>query len=278
METTNTLPTPPRTGPNRRRRIASVAGAGLMAGLIAVGAGGVAMAQGDAPTVPTTTTTESAEAANADSDGTGDITTEPGEDFVVSVEVDSADGNVEFADIELSPEDEALFDRFDACLADNGVNDATEDEWEARWENATDAERDALDAEVTAIFEQCESILDDLSEGVAVFEGDIEIGELDDDYELSPEDEAVFDRFDACLEENGLIAEKEDEFDSMTDEALEAIAPEIDAIFETCEPILDDLSDTFSDDVWEIEGCGDEFEDDDDDDEDDDGSEETPGS
>ena len=115
---------------------------------------------------------------------------------------------------EWSPEDEAVFDRFEQCLSDAGVPvELDEAELEA---GAVD--EDAIDA----AFEACDPILDELSDGFDEFFG-----------ELSPEDEAVFEQYDDCIENGGIDALFEN---GNVDEAA------IDALFETCDPILDNLS------------------------------------
>ena len=79
------------------------------------------------------------------------------------------------------------------------------------------------------------------------------------------EDE-IWAAFEQCLVDAGLDvealedAEETDDFSAFDEEA-------IDAVFESCEPILDDLSD---DAYFELEGCDDEL---DDDDEEEDGDE-----
>ena len=203
------------TGPataSPRRRLGAIAGAGLLAGLIAAAIGGVAGAQ----TAGTTVLTE---------------VDQPGAQVRV-MQVDDADD----MDFEISAEDEAIWDQFDQCLVDNGVDfDALDAAEESGDESALDIE--ALDA----AFESCEPVLENLSE-------DFEM------YEISEEDEAVFEQFDQCLVDNGLEVwgddfddmdavdgDEADEGDVMV-EAFEGDEAAIDAAFEACDPILDNLS------------------------------------
>ena len=83
--------------------------------------------------------------------------------------------------------------------------------------------------------------------------------------ELSPDDEAVFERFEQCLSDAGLDDDAlwdADHDGTLTDDDIDRI----DQIFEDCEPILDDLSgdaellleEGFCDDAdledWELDG------------------------
>ena len=144
---------------------------------------------------------------------------------------DAAESEVQL-DGDASDADEALFDQFDQCLTNNGLTEELDekDEWTAEEETA-----------IEAAFETCEPILDNLSEDFADFE----------DSDISPEDEALFDQFDQCLTNNGLTEEL-DEKDEWTAEEETAI----EAAFETCEPILDNLSEDFAD----FEDCDDDEE------------------
>lgn len=199
--------------PKRSRRLGAIVGAGLVAGLIAAFAvGGVASAQS------TTITTEVTPPGAVQLAGQ---TEEPETDEAHDEE--EPDGE----DFDLSVEDEALFEQFEQCLQDAGLD--TE---------SLDGEAETSDAALDAAFETCDPILDDLSE------------DFDHDFdELSPEDEAVFDRFDQCLTDAGLT----DDFFDTDDDTIDEDA--IDQIFEGCEPILDGLSE----DAQELfEHCDDE--------------------
>ena len=115
---------------SRFKRISAITGAGLIAGLVAAAIGGVASAQ---------TVVES-------------VDPEPVE-RVVQPRVAQADSDGEADEFfgELSPEDEAVFDRFEQCLSDAGVPvELDEAELEA---GAVD--EDAIDA----AFEACDPIL-----------------------------------------------------------------------------------------------------------------------
>jgi hypothetical protein len=158
---------------------------------------------------------------------------------------------------EWSAEDEAVFDEYDTCIEDAiGADDALDHE-----ADLTDEDIEALDAAV----EGCDEILDglsfDLEAADVIFGGEVfgdEVlmdgegvwieGELDGEwiegefdgeiFELTEEDEALFDEFDTCLSDaTGLDLDDEAEW---TDENFEAL----EAAFETCDPILEELSDS----------------------------------
>jgi hypothetical protein len=196
-------PTLNRRKPNRMKRLSAITGAGVVAGLIAASVGGVASAQ--------TVVTEVSEPTSVVQQAGAFVRVAT----AVQFEDDTEEMQKEFD--EISQEDEAVFERFDQCLEDGGVDIESEEEID---ENAID------EAVIDAAFEQCEPILDELSDDF-----DDEFGELFE--ELSPQDEAIFDHYDQCLEDGGIDAL----FDS---EEIDDAA--IDAVFENCDPILDDLS------------------------------------
>ena len=156
-----------------------------------------------------------------------------------------ADDWMELGD-ELSAEDEAVFDRYDACIEDT-IGDDTALDHDADW---TDEDIEELEA----AFEGCDEILEglsfDLEAGDIIFEQDAVIdgewieGEFDGEWvegemlELTEEDEALFDEFDACLSDAAGVDLDEDA--DWTDEDFEAL----EAAFETCDPILEELSES----------------------------------
>lgn len=165
----------------------------------------------------------------------------------VEVTEDADDGYVIESDFDrFSEQDQALILEFEQCLDDAGL----------------DGESEEVPENIDEIFEACEAVLDDLS-----FEADEWLeGE---DLELSPEDEAILDEFEACLSEGGFDefeAEIEGDFNGdvedgdyenyeeeveLSDEEL----AEIEALFEGCEELLDGLSDGS---IFLLEGCPDE--------------------
>lgn len=167
--------------------------AGVLAGLIAAGIGGVAAAQSGGTTV------------------------------VSQIDGDADSSTVVFGG---SPEDEAIWEQFDQCLVDAGVDfDALEAAESAG--TLTEVDEDRVDA----AFESCESVLENLSEDeFAAF-----------DMDLSAEDEAVFDQFDQCLVDAGVDIDDDATFMAIV-EIDEAEMDKLDAAFESCEPILDNLS------------------------------------
>jgi hypothetical protein len=192
-------------------------------------------------------------------------TSEPAADPAVTEEADhdlsEFDG--------FSDEDQAVILRFEECLGDleAGLPD-DEDAW-------TDEDYDRIDA----TFEECEPILDDLS-----FDADEWLDEGDEHWdeiywdevfdELSTEDQAVFEQFDQCLAdvEDAFDAELPEDESTLTDEQWEELEARFEEQFETCDQILDNLSDEaqdllflaeFDEEAWEF--C-DDYEDEDDDD------------
>ncbi len=209
---------PTSTGPvtvSPRRRLGVVAGAGLLAGLIAAAIGGVAGAQTPGTTVLTEVDRPNAQVRVMQVDDEGDV------------------------DFEVSAEDEAIWDQFDQCLSDAGVDfEALDAAEESGDESAIDF--DALDA----AFESCETLLDGLSE-------DFEF------HDISEADEAVFEQYDQCLVDNGVdFDELEAQFDELDDDAdiavFEAEAG-LDAAFEACDPILENLSEDFDMDEFDMD-------------------------
>ena len=90
---------------------------------------------------------------------------------------------------ELSPEDEALFEEFDECLVDAGI-----DELEAGYEDGEISD-DEL-ASLEEAFAECEAILDDLEGEAFAFLGDVECDELDDLHEPDENDDEHDDQHD----------------------------------------------------------------------------------
>lgn len=148
-----------------------------------------------------------------------------------------------------SAEDQELILKFETCIDDGFAQLPDEDEeWTA--EN---------DQQVDALFEECEVILDDLSfpavdwlEGGDDWEEDWEEADWDEFYgELSAEDQAVFEKFDACIEDvEANLPENEADW---TDEQFE----QLESQFEACDPILDDLSEDADFFIIDGEGCED---------------------
>ncbi|MEM9131835.1 MAG: hypothetical protein AAF962_09270 [Actinomycetota bacterium] len=178
--------------PSRLRgRLAAVGITGLVVGAAALGLTGVASAG-------TPTISPSTPAAVADD---GVIEAEPLDEGEWN-EDDWEEAELAEFDLELSPEDEAVFERFDQCLADNGVplegdygdldeselENLTEGEWdalEAKW----DAEWEAMEETFIAAEEACEPILDELSaDAVAAFE-ELELEHCDEGYDAEEYDD-----------------------------------------------------------------------------------------
>lgn len=224
---------------SRLGRASAIIGAGLIAGIIAASAGGIASAQ---------------TAAEA-----GDL-------------VDSNAFTVTFLQTDDEPDDDAesrsestsgtVIDRFEQCLEDSATElDALD-------------EQGALDgAAIEDAFERCALILEELDEvfgddGHDFGDDDHDFGldfdfggdpHLDFDFEdgvfnfdfgegfafgidlgLSPEDEAVFEKYETCLDDAGVT------FDGWLDDLEDLDELDIDnieAAFEDCEPLLDELSD-----------------------------------
>ncbi len=128
---------------------------------------------------------------------------------------------------DLSPEDEAVFDQYDECLTEAGLDELFEGA------EVDGAEFD--EAAIDAAFEQCDPILGGLSEQAQEVFGDFE--------DLLPEDEAVFDQYEECLSDAGLDELFEGaEVDGAEVDGAEFDEAAIDAAFEQCDPILDGLS------------------------------------
>lgn len=116
-------------------------------------------------------------------------------------------------DVKPSASDQAVFDKFDKCLTDAGVN----------VDNLFDLENDMSDAEAARLdkaFDKCESILDELSS---------------DGLELTAEEQAEYDKFSKCLAAEGIT---EAVLESEGDDTPEVTA-RIDAAFEKCQPGCD---------------------------------------
>lgn len=240
--TPNPIPTPEPSSteqlPNRTpRRLGTMATVGIIAGFVAAAIGGVASAQTGGTTV----------VGQADEPTSIVVSQDELPDDAVIVEVDELD------DLDdLDPAEKAIWDRFDQCLTDAGVD------LEALEAAETEEEFEALDeAALDAAFESCESVLGELDD---VFVDGMEL----DGLELSPEDEALFEQFDQCLTDAGVpmfdaefteldeadlenLGDLDDLDDGVAVETFEvdgAEAEAIDAAFESCEPILDGLSDS----------------------------------
>lgn len=231
---------PPR---RRRRRLGAVLGAGLLAGLVAAAIGGVASAQSGGTTVigqvdepeDAVVVVQEGDASDEDaiwqqfdqclSDAGIDVESLESEDDLtldeatIDAAFESCEPVLDGLDAFLTDEEKAAWEAFDQCLTDNGVP-------------IDDVAADQLPDEATldAAFEACESQLGEF--GDEVFFGDVE---------LSAEDEAVFERFDQCLIDNGVDLEALDAAETAEDaSALDETA--LDAVFDACEPILDELS------------------------------------
>ncbi len=227
------------SGSSLRSKLAIVGASGLLFAGAVVGLTGLASAQSSEPAAAT------AEADTGDTGSNGAGRVEHG----VDVEVYGDDDGFAF-EVELSPEDEAVLISFEECLAENGVVEESLDE-KAEAGELTEADWDAVDA----AFETCEPILEDLSDDAdALFE---ELDEHDfEDFELSPEDEAVFEAFEQCLTDGGIdeeAIEAGEEAGTLTEEDWE----QLDSVFEGCESILDDLSED-ADFFGDWEECEDE--------------------
>ena len=109
-----------------------------------------------------------------------------------------------------------------------------------------EGDHEALDA----AFEACDPILENLSD-------DFE----DEMFEISAEDEAVWEQFDQCLVDAGVDFEALDTAEESGDEsALDFEA--LDAAFESCDPVLEGLSDDFEIFEMELDEDEDDVEDD----------------
>lgn len=146
-----------------RKRLAGIVGAGLVAGLMAVGIGGVALAQDQPVEVePTIEATEADVETPVDPQAEADPEAVEVDDPILeelSPEAQQGSDDVEIEDmetgeaLELSDGDIAVLDRFEDCLADNGVDGITE-------ESVADSE---IDAYMDSAFDTCDPILDELS-------------------------------------------------------------------------------------------------------------------
>ena len=223
-------------GSGLRNKLAILGLSGVLFTGAAVGLAGVASAQDSGPVLNDSTPVES----------------------VTEGDDDGFDAQY-LGDFELSPEDEALFEQYDQCLVDNGLDiesiEATFDDEELTDEQIAELDKqwEAIEDDAEKAFAACDPILEDLSDEFQEFDAawDAEFGdedwteaELIEDLDLSAEDEAVLERFDQCLVDGG-IDELDAEIDGseeLTDEQWEAIEAGIDEVFENCEPILEDLS------------------------------------
>lgn len=198
-------PIPAAGKPSRLTRLSAITGAGLLAALIAAGLGGAASAQ--------TIIDEGAAPAQIIEEPAGRV-------LARAVQLEGEPPEEVF---EESPEDDAIWQQFDQCMADAGLS---EDDFDETHESGLD------EATIDAAFEQCDPILDELSDEVI-------LGEFGGFDELSEADVAVFDQYDECLTAGGIDAlfEAEGADGFMSDESA------IDALFEQCDPILESLSD-----------------------------------
>ena len=163
--------------------------------------------------------------------------------------IELGEGAPEPAPLELSPEDEAVFERYDDCLVENGVP-SFDDTGDAELDAMTDEDWEAFDDAWEAAAEACDPILADLSDDLLV-DGDVMIDEI----ELSPEDEAVFERYDECLAENGVPMLDDAEGEDVTDAEIEAFEEAYEAAAEACDPILEGLSEDVFFGGIAVEGC-----------------------
>ncbi|MEO1058389.1 MAG: hypothetical protein AAFY28_15895 [Actinomycetota bacterium] len=214
-----------------RRKVALFAGAAFAIGALAVG--GIAAASqpsasndavqpaesmvmpgvGPSPVSAPTDTTESGSTADdADIDDMDEI--DEMNDGDIDGPVDGEDGDDEMEDglndeghdddIEISPADEAVFNRFDTCLADAGFDDAAFEQLEqAELDGSLDeAQLDEQWAAVDSAFEQCEPILTELSPELQAEleadEGDHDgLVDCDDEDEGADEDDPDSDELNA---------------------------------------------------------------------------------
>ncbi|MGH1489421.1 MAG: hypothetical protein ACRBK7_08540 [Acidimicrobiales bacterium] len=191
------------------------------------------------------TSDTSTPSAAVSSDADSDTSTVDG-DTDRPIELEEYDGDYEHDDgmevdgfDEFSTEDQAVIVEFEECIGDlESQLPEDDDAW-------TDADYDKIDA----LFEQCEPILDGLS-----FDADEWLEEGDDweelYEELSPEDQAVLDRFDECLVD--VESQLPEDEESWTDEQFE----QLESQFEACEVILDDLSED-AEFIFDFEDCED---------------------
>jgi len=221
-------------------RAATTAGVCAVVAVMAISTGGVAVAQTDLVDEPPTVQLFSVQ-SNGSDDGTSASEEAVFDRFEQCLEDSApADPNSEFdessfdalfesceailqeiegyddeAFSDLSPEDQEVFDEHEQCL-DDAFADLGED-----------AETELSDEAIDALVDSCDSILDGLSE---------EFGSVDDWIDdLPAEDQAVFDRYDGCLVDGGI--------DELLDGgSVEPSDGEIDALFDSCDPILDELS------------------------------------
>ena len=265
-------PTLPETTPessstvaprNRRLgRLGAVAGAGVIAGLFAVGATTFASAQTDtSPTPASEAGVETVvEAENNGGLDLGDVVAETGHETMSFILDECLEGVLEghFEGNSAVIDDEAMEAAFDECgvpddieggvVFDGPVDEAFEAELDAvfgRFDEcldgavpgglaALDSQDAALDeTAVDAAFESCEPILDELPDNVMVdtmFDGDMDI-----DPELEAELDAAFEEFDACLD--AAVPGGLDAFES----GAELDEAAVDAAYESCDAILDGL-------------------------------------
>lgn len=189
-----------------RNKLAIVGLSGVLFTGAAVGLSGIASAQG-----PEVKAEEPG--APAASDGAENMAVEIDGDHLGMVE-----------DFEISAEDEAVFERYDQCLVDNGFDESLfEAELDENFELDEDAavavEAFEIDEELEAAFAACDPILDDLSDDLFMMDdlgdaecwvGSAEAGDIAD-FELTPEEEAMFEAladgevitFDAIVGEDG---------------------------------------------------------------------------
>lgn len=128
----------------------------------------------------------------------------------------------------LTPEQEAIWAKFDTCLTDKGID------LDAVFGDGGKLDSTG-DAKVDAAFAECDKILDALQVDSEPDQGPVE---------MSAEDKAAFDKFDKCIAAEGIT----DEVLASEGEDTPQITAKIDAAFEKCEDHLGDLADLDIDD------------------------------
>lgn len=183
----------------RASRLAAIAGAGLLAGLIALGATSLATAQPQASTLAVSSV---AAAQVADTDADADAEEVEAEDVDGFDDLDDLDLDADFV-ADLSPDDHAVLDRFDACideaLAGSGLDIAALEAADEA-DTLTEEQEDEIDLVFDAAFVSCDPILDELSPEatalIAEWESDDDHCD-DEDEDEDHDDEDIDDEDDA---------------------------------------------------------------------------------
>lgn len=218
--TQSTAPPPPtpRSRSSLRNKLAIVGATGVLFTGAVFGLSSLAAAQD--PENPDRPAAE-VDDGSADADATADA----GAGVAVEVDVHGDEDGLRY-DVEITPEDEALLERFEQCLTDGGL-ETFEEDGDSFIEDE-DWER------IDRVFEDCEPILDELSDGAGrLFHDDFELDELEG-FELSDEDKAVFEEFEQCLADRG-----SEDCESILDELSEDADFFIGG-FEDCEDLEDE--------------------------------------